>query len=73
LETPVPVDIRIQHGKAEVQRVARDVLGLTKLNYNACKPGESKPVTIKFSEVVGEILVANPGLKAPEAKFKFYL
>lgn len=72
-ETPVPLDIRIRHGDADIQQVAKDVLGLTKLNYNACKLGESEPVTIKFSDVVGEILVSNPGIKKPEAKFRFYI
>lgn len=72
-ETPAPLSIRVQHGEADIREIAKDVLGLTKLNYNTCKLGESEPVTIKFSDVVGEILVSNPGVKKPEAKFKFYI
>lgn len=72
-ETPAPLEIWLQHGEADIRQVALDVLGLTKLNYNACKLGESEPVTIKFSDVVGEILVSNPGMKKPEPKFKFYI
>jgi len=41
------------------KQVARDILGLTKLNYNACKLGESRPVTVGFSDAVGEILISN--------------
>ena len=56
-ETPVPLRIDIQHGEASIEQVARDILGLTKLNYNACKLGESRPVTVGFSDAVGEILI----------------
>lgn len=35
-EVPVPLRIEVQHGEADLQQVATDILGLTKLNYNAC-------------------------------------
>lgn len=56
-EVPVPLRIEIQHGEADLQQVATDILGLTKLNYNACRLGDAEPVTIGFSDAVGEILV----------------
>src|SRR6266498_708729 len=62
-EVPQPLCIDIQHGEADLELVARDILGLTKLNYNCCKLGEHQPVTIHFSDAVGEILVANRGAK----------
>jgi hypothetical protein len=52
---------------------SRDILGLTKLNYNACKLGDSEPVTIGFSDAVGEILVSNPRVTSPKPNFKFYI
>ena len=45
---------------APIERVAQDIFGLTKLNYNTCKLGESQPVTVRFSDAVGEILISNP-------------
>jgi hypothetical protein len=45
--------------KDDITEVTKDIFGLTKLNYNACKLGESQPVTVHFSDAVGEILVAN--------------
>jgi hypothetical protein len=72
-ESPVPLRIDIQHGDAPIQRVASDILALTKLNYNACKFGDSEPVTIGFSDRVGEILVANPRLSVRSPKFKYYI
>jgi hypothetical protein len=72
-ETPVPLRIDVQYGEASIETVARDILGLTKLNYNACRSGESQPVTVGFSDAVGEILVSNPTVTERRANFKFYI
>lgn len=72
-EVPAPLRIDIQHGEADIEQVARDILGLTKLNYNACKLGAAQPVTVGFSDAVGEILVANPDVKHRQPQFKFYI
>lgn len=61
-EIPVPLSISIQHGDADLVQVATDILGLTKLNYNACVLGESQPITVKYSDRIGEILIANPDI-----------
>ncbi len=73
-EVPVPLAITIQHGDADLVQVARDILGLTKLNYNSCQLGEGQPITVKYSDRVGEILLANPGLQRNDWKhsFKYY-
>lgn len=72
-ETPSPMRIDIQHGNSQIERVAQDILGLTKLNYNACRIGDSLPVTIGFSDKVGEILISNPRAIAHKANFKYYI
>lgn len=72
-EVPVPMRIDIQHGDASIEQVAQDILALTKLNYNACRLGENEPVTIRFSEAVGEILLANPAVTDRRHNFKFYI
>lgn len=66
---PVPLNIEIQHGKADLRAVGNDILSLTKLNYNACSVGDSQPVTVGFSDKVGEILVAHPATEAPHPQF----
>ena len=72
-ETPAPLLIDLQHGDANIVDVARDILGLTKLNYNACTLGDAQPVTIGFSDAVGEILVSNPTIEDRRPTFKFYI
>jgi len=73
-EVPVPLAITIQHGDGDLVQVAKDILGLTKLNYNSCQLGEGQPITVKYSDRVGEILLANPGLPPDKWKhnFKYY-
>ena len=74
-EVPVPLGITLQHGDGDLLRIARDILGLTKANYDACQLGESEPITVKYSDRVGEILLSNPEL--PKEKwqhnFKYYI
>jgi len=72
-EVPVPLRIEVQHGIAPIEQVAEDILGLTKLNYNSCKVGDSEPVTVGFSNKVGEILVSNPTITVRRPSFKFYI
>jgi uncharacterized Fe-S cluster protein YjdI len=70
---PKPLRIDIMHGVGNIRQVSEDIFGLTKLNYNACKLGSSRPVTIDFSDAVGEILVYNPPIRDRSSKFKFYV
>lgn len=72
-EAPLPLRIDIQHGDAPIERVAHDILGLTKLNYNACHLGDAEPVTVGFSDAVGEILISNPTVSYRKPNFKFYI
>lgn len=73
-EIPVPLSITIQYGDGDIVQIAKDILGLTKLNYNSCQLGEGQPITVKYSDRVGEILLANPGLPSDKWKhnFKYY-
>jgi len=72
-DVPVPLSIDIQHGRADLKQTAYDILGLTKLNYNTCRLGESQPVTVGFSNKVGEILISNPTISSCKPQFKFYI
>ena len=56
---------------SDVLQVAKGILGLTKLNYNSGQLGEGRPITVKYSERVGEILLANPGLPPSVWKHNF--
>ena len=72
-EVPSPIEVKVQFGDADIKQVSKDILGLTKLNYNACKVGDAMPVTVGFSNKVGEILISNPTIKTRRPNFRFYI
>ncbi len=73
-ETPKPIHIEINRGDGDLLTVMRDILALTKINYNACDYSSGLPVTLKFANQVGEILTASPrGMSAPPLPFRFYI
>jgi hypothetical protein len=73
-EIPKPILVEVNRGDGELMTVMRDVLALTKVNYNACDYSSGLPVTLKFADRVGEILTASPrGMKAPPLPFRFYI
>lgn len=71
---PYPLEIEICKGEADILTVLKDILALTKLNYNACHFADGKPITLKFADKIGDILTAGPieKDKAP-LPFKFYI
>lgn len=73
LETPNPIQIQITRGEANIFAVCRDVLALTKLNYNTCKFADGVPVTLKFADTIGEILTAGPHENLKVLPFKYYI
>lgn len=72
-EVPNPIQIKINRGKADIDLILRDILGLTKLNYNTCIFGDGVPVTLKFADAVGEILTAGPIKGDVPLPFKHYI
>lgn len=57
---PNPLDIEICNGEAHIETVLKDILRLTKLNYNNCTFADGLPITLKFASKVGDILTTLP-------------
>jgi hypothetical protein len=72
-EVPAPIDVEISQGEADIDQVLTDVLGLTKLNYNACIYADGMPVTLRFANAVGEILTAIPSNDYRPLPFRYYI
>ena len=72
-ETPNPVLVRLQRGACSFDTILRDVMGLTKINFNSCLHNDRLPVTIRFADAVGEIMLAAPQTGEPRLPFKFYI
>lgn len=73
MEVPNPIFIEINKGEADIEQVLKDILALTKLNYNACIYADGVPVTLRFADKIGEILTASIDIKAPPLAFKYYI
>lgn len=75
-ETPNPLFVTILRSTGETPKLATvlsDIMGLTKINYNACNFNDGLPVTIRFAEKVGDILVMGSAKDAERQPFKFYI
>ena len=57
----------------ELEDVLRDILGLTKINYNSCNFNDGLPVTVRFADKVGDVLVMGSAKGNERAPFKFYI
>lgn len=72
-EVPRPLEVEICQGEADIRQVLQDVLGLTKLNYNSCRFADGQPVTLKFANAVGEVLISGPNAGDVPLPFKHYI
>jgi len=73
-EVPRPLNIEVCYGEANLKQVMEDIIGLTKINFNACVYADGEPVTLRFADQVGEILTATPlAHEVPPLPFKHYI
>lgn len=72
-ETPNPITVRVLRGDCPLETVLSDVLGLTKINFNSCLHNDRLPVTIRFANAVGDVLISAPMDSEPKLPFKFYI
>ncbi len=72
-DTPNPLQISIRRGEVALPTVYRDVLALSKINFNTCLFNDREPVTIRFADAIGDILLAAPQEGEPMLPFKFYI
>lgn len=73
LEVPNPLYVRVSRGNTDIDTVLNDIMKLTKLNYNCCIYGDGKPVTLRFSDVIGSILTATDKWKEERRQFRYYI
>ena len=73
MEVPNPIFIDINKGESTIEQVLKDILALTKLNYNSCIFADGEPVTLRFADKIGEILTASTEIDAPPLAFKYYI
>jgi hypothetical protein len=74
LHVPSPLAIADHIGQdTSRDDLLREVLVLTKLNWNSARLGGLLPVTLRFSRLFGDILKEVPPELEPLPQFKFYI
>ena len=75
-ETPNPLHItvmRSKDAKPDIRAVLKDIMGLTKINYNSCNFNDGLPVTVRFAQMVGDVLTMGSAKGQEKQPFKFYV
>ncbi len=70
---PRPLEILEHHGDSPWNVMLREVLALTKMNWNTADFSCSMPITVAFSRKVGEILAELPADVQPRPAYRFYM
>lgn len=73
MEIPNALHVKVTHGSEKIETVLKDIMALTKLNYNTCIYGDGKPVTLRFSDTIGNILTATENWKEERRQFMYYI
>ena len=75
-ETPNPLRIEIvrdSSGLNDIERVMRDIMVLTKMNFNSCTYADGIPVTMRFADAIGDVLVTAKDKEVPPLPFRYYI
>jgi hypothetical protein len=70
---PQPLEVLEHHGDSPWDIVLREVLSLTKMNWNTADFACSDPITIAFSRKVGQILAELAPHAKAQREYRFYM
>ena len=70
---PHGLNIEIFDGESTLRTICREILALTKLNFNNCNYYSSLPITLMFAKKVGEIIQYLPEEITPYDRYYFYM
>lgn len=70
---PRPLEIVFDHVDTSRDELCREVLALTRLNWNSADYNGMSPMTLRFARDVGTILRDIPAGVTPQSKYLFYM
>ena len=74
MHVPSPIQIADHIGyDTPRETLLKEILILTKMNWNSSRLGGLLPITIRFSRLVGDIMREIPADREPLSNFKFYM
>jgi hypothetical protein len=75
-ETPNPLMstvLRSTGALPSIRTALADIMGLTKINYNACNYSDGLRVTVRFASKVGDVLTMGSAKEVDRQPRKFYV
>lgn len=73
MRVPRPLEIVEHHGSGSMTEIAREILALTKLDWNTTMFAGKEPITTAFAEDVGRILSELPHNVQARPSYRFYM
>ena len=70
---PVPIQLNSTSRKADMYRIANDVLGLARMNWNTARDTSGAPITIRFARQVGGIMAEVDPNVLPQPSYRYYM
>ncbi len=70
---PSPLRIIDHYGDTPKEQLLRELLILTKMNWNSANVDGAYPITLQFARLVGEILQEIPQNMIPNVKYAYYM
>ncbi len=69
---PVPVELTVV-GRGDLDRIAADVLGLSRMNWNTARDTSGRPITVRFAREVGGIMAELGPAVSPNPSYRYYM
>lgn len=70
---PQPVGLRLHDTESSPEDLARELLALTKMKWNATQLDGRDPITLRTADKVGDILRHLGPTDLPAARYAFYM
>ncbi len=70
---PSPLQIADHIGDSSLETLLKEILVLTKMNWNSSSFASLMPITLRFSRLVGDIMREIPKSREPLPQFKYYM
>lgn len=70
---PLPLEIIEHHGHSSADVVCREILALTKVNWNSCNFASVEPITLQFARTVGRVMRELPPDVPAARLYRFYM
>ncbi|GHT36375.1 hypothetical protein FACS189427_07850 [Planctomycetales bacterium] len=70
---PSPLQIADHVGDSSTLELFRDIMMLTKMNWNSANVDGALPITLLFARAVGDVMREIPAGQEPNPKYKFYI